>query len=83
MDHRHLNDIRARRQRRQAARALSDAAESDLAMRLLIGALILVLGGVVVASSLVQLGGFKSAELSAPAGAVSAAPALPSAETGG
>jgi hypothetical protein len=70
MDHVQLSDIRARRQRRQTARAISDGAEADLATRLLIAALFLVLAGVVAASTLVQLGSFRSAEAADPAACV-------------
>jgi hypothetical protein len=70
MDQQQSTDIRLRRQRRQAVRAISDRAESDLAMHLLIAALVLVLCGVVAASSLVQLGGFRSADAADPTACV-------------
>jgi hypothetical protein len=60
------NPMRGRRARREAR----NTAEADLAMRLLIGALILVLTGVVAASSLVQLGGFRTSDATDPSACI-------------
>jgi hypothetical protein len=63
MDDFHVSETRVRGRPRRTARAAVAAAEADLPMRLLIAALVLVLAGVVAASTLVQLGEFRSAEV--------------------
>ena len=83
MDDFHFSEIRAQARHRQSGRVAAAAAEADLAMRLLIAALVLVLAGVVAASTLVQLGEFRSAEAADPGAAASAAPYLRDAQEGG
>jgi len=67
MDEIYYSDVKMRGQRRRQARAASAAAEADLAMRLLIAALVLVLGAVVAASTLIQLGEFRRSAAADPA----------------
>ncbi|HVO17063.1 MAG TPA: hypothetical protein VMV26_17720 [Alphaproteobacteria bacterium] len=62
MDDHNVSELHARGQSRRRGRAVAAAAEADLAMRLLIAALILVLGAVVGASTLIQLGEFRRAD---------------------
>ena len=67
MDQVYAGDPNAIGRRRRRSPATAAAAEADLAMRLLIAALVLVLGAVIGASTLVQLGDFRHADAVEPA----------------